>query len=149
MPSLTVLLCSEWNLILWYFPNTDLPANPENLHVVNTEKGQISLAWTPTKETADAPVDGYVIEIASGISNDFQEIGKVEGNTLCTFDATGLKEGQKYNFRIKSQNRSGTSSGYATLDKPVVASKFGKGFLFILFPDSVNFTFLSSVSSLQ
>ena len=71
-------------------------------------------------------MDGYVIEIASGISNDFQEIGQVEGNTLCTFDATGLKEGQKYNFRIKSQNRTGTSSGYATLDKSVVASEFGK-----------------------
>ena len=79
----------------------------------------------PAKETATVPVDGYVIEMAEGDSKNFVEVAKVDGGT-CTFDATGLKDGEKYNFRIKAQNQTGTSERSAQLDKPATASALGK-----------------------
>ncbi len=105
---------------------SELPPNPENLQVVSTDKGRISLAWQPAKEALDAPVDGYLIEMAPGNSKDFQEVGRIEGNDMCVFDANGLKEGQKYNFRVKALNQRGTSPGFASLDKPVAASPMGE-----------------------
>ena len=81
----------------------------------------------PAKETATAPVDGYVIELAEGDSENFVEVAKVDGGT-CTFDATGLKDGEKYNFRIKAQNQAGTSERCTQLDKPVTAESVGKEF---------------------
>lgn len=99
------------------------PNNPANVHVVTTDRGKISLSWQPAVETANAPVEDYIIEVAKEGSNDFAEIAKVSKNT-CHFDATGLEDGQKYNFRIKAQNQCGTSSGTA-LDKPIIASPLG------------------------
>ena len=95
------------------------------MHVVGTDFGSISLEWMPAKETATTPVDGYVIEMAEGDSGNFVEVAKVDGGT-CKFDATGLKDGQRYNFRIKAENRAGTSERCAQLDKPATASALGK-----------------------
>ena len=89
-----------------------------------TDKGHISLEWLPAKETVKAPVDGYIIEMSTGDGNDFVEVGKVDGMT-CSFDAEGLQEGQKYNFRVKAENQSGTSIG-TQLDKGVTATAIGK-----------------------
>ena len=67
------------------------------------------------------PVDGYIIEMATGDGNDeFKQIGRVDGNT-CYFDAVSLTNGEKYSFRIRTQNPSGTSEGFAQLDEPVTA----------------------------
>ena len=111
------------------FKSTDLltgiPSSPQNLHVVETDSGRISLEWKPSIETATAPVDEYIIEMAEGNSKNFVEVAKVDGGT-CTFDATGLKDGQKYNFRIKAQNQAGTSERSAQLDKPATTSAVGK-----------------------
>ena len=108
-----------------YIGPTGRPKNPENLHVVGTNKGQVSLAWEPPKDTTNAPVDGYIIEIATGDSLNFTEFGRVDGKT-CSYDATGLKEGQKYNFRLRAVNPVGTSPGGIQLDRPIVASSVGK-----------------------
>lgn len=58
-------------------------------------------------------------------SEDFVEIARVNGKT-CKFEASDLEDGEKYFFRIKAFNSSGTSGGSAELDKAVVASKLGK-----------------------
>ena len=94
---------------------------------MSTDKGMISLAWEAPKEKLKAPVDGYVIEMITGYSNEFEEFAKVVCDTL-TYEATGLKNGQKYNFRIKAENCSGSSSG-VQLEKAVVAAppSVGKG----------------------
>ena len=106
-------------------PYVDPPFSPENLQVVNTDSGCISLKWKPAQEMEKAPIDGYIIEMATGDSKDFIEVATVNGK-MCTFDATDLKDGQKYNFRIKACNSSGISNGSTKLDKPVLASSFGK-----------------------
>ena len=97
------------------------PFSPENLLVTSIEKDRISLAWQPAKETATIPVDGYLVEMTTGDADDFKQVGRVDGNT-CHFDATGLQNGEKYNFRIRTQNPSGTSEGFAQLDSPVIAA---------------------------
>ena len=81
--------------------------------------------WQLAKETSNTPVEGYIIEMAKGDSKHFTEVARVDGGT-CKFDATELKDGEMYNFRIKAQNPAGTSAGSAQLDKPVIASAVGK-----------------------
>ena len=105
--------------------NLGPPSSAENLHVVNTDKGSVSLEWQPAKETSITPVDGYIIEMSKDDSNDFTEVARVDGRT-CKFDATELKDGEMYNFRVKSLNQAGISTGSAQLDKPVIASAVGK-----------------------
>ena len=74
------------------------PSNPNNLHVESTGEGHISLAWQPVEETAKAPVDGYFIEMATGDSKNFKQVGKIEGRNMCKFYMTDLKDGEKYVF---------------------------------------------------
>ena len=97
------------------------PFSPENLLVTSIEKDRISLAWQPAKETATIPVDGYLVEMTTGDADDFKQVGRVDGNT-CHFDVAGLQNGEKYNFRIRTQNPSGTSEGFAQQDFPVIAA---------------------------
>ncbi len=108
-------------------PCADPPSSPENLHVLGTDTGQISLQWQPAKSTEKSPVDVYVVEMATGDRKDFVEVARVDGKT-CRFDATDLQDGQKYNFHVKARNSAGNSDGSAQLDKPVIASKIGKAF---------------------
>ena len=96
--------------------------------MVGTNKGEVSLAWQAPKDASNAPVENYIIEIATGDSANFAEFGRVKGQNF-TFDASGLKDGQKYNFRVRAQNVVGTSAGGAQLDKPVIASAIGKNLL--------------------
>ena len=99
------------------------PSKPENLHVVKTDNGQISIAWEPPNDIPNAytPVEGYIIEMATGLKDNFAEVGRVNGN-ICYFNATGLKNGKKYNFRVRAHNSAGISSAYAQLDEPAVAT---------------------------
>ena len=94
---------------------------------MSTNKGSISMEWQPAKETSITPVDEYIIEMSKGGNKDFTEVARVDSGT-CKFDATGLKDGEKYNFRVKSVNRADSSVGSAQLDKPVIASAVGKRF---------------------
>ncbi len=98
--------------------------------MVNTDKGRISIEWLPAKETVISPVDRYIVEMSVGDGQRFTEVGKVVGTT-CHFDANGLTEGEKYNFRIKAENQAGTS-GTIQLEKPAVASSVGER-TFLLF----------------
>ncbi len=62
--------------------------------------------------------------MATGDSGDFVPIATVDSGQ-CGFEAAGLQNGEKYRFRLKARNQSGTSSGVALQD-PVVASPLGK-----------------------
>ena len=99
------------------------PSCPEDLRVVDVDTGRISLAWEPPKEIPNAytPVDGYIIEMATGVKDNFMEIDRVDGNT-CNFEAAGLKDNKKYNFRIRPYNAAGISNAFVRLDEPVIAS---------------------------
>ena len=133
MCSTGLILCNRRVYLVLFAPNISsdlgLPSSPEDLHVVSTDFGSISLEWMPAKETATTPVDGYVIEMAEGDSENFVEVAKVNGYT-CKFEVTNLQDGQKYNFRVKGENRAGTSERCAQLDKPAIASAVGKEFRF-------------------
>ena len=114
------------NSFIHFYLMIGKPSCPENLHVVWTDKGCVSLEWQPGKERSLTPVDGYIIEMAEDDSKDFTEVGRVDGGT-CKFDAIGLQDGQKYNFQVKAENQTGTSEGSVQLGKPVIASEVGKG----------------------
>ena len=84
------------------------------------------LAWNPPRHDGGAPITGYIIEMAPGSSMEFVEIATIDGST-CKYEATELREGQSYNFRIKAQNCAGTSADGVKLREPVTASpSYGK-----------------------
>ena len=88
-----------------------------------TDKGFIAVAWEAPQDTPNAytPVDGYIIEMATGVKDNFVKVAEVDGDTR-NFTATGLKDGKKYNFRIRAKNSAGVSSAYDQLAKPVKAT---------------------------
>ncbi len=98
------------------------PSKPENLDVVRTDKGLISIAWDPPKDIPNAytPVGGYVIEMATGVKDNFVQVAEVDANVR-EFTATGLKDEKKYNFRVRAKNEAGVSEAYNQLKKPVKA----------------------------
>ena len=96
---------------------------------MTTDKGSVTLEWQPAVDAVNAPVEEYLIEVSKRDSTNFTEVGRLDGKQ-CKFKATCLEPGQKYYFRIKAYNQSGTSSG-ATLDRPVVASPIGKDSSFL------------------
>ena len=105
---------------------TEAPSSPEKLHVLHTDKGRVTLAWNPPRYDGGASTTGYIIEMAPGNSIDFVEIATIDGNT-CKYEATELRDGQIYNFRIKAQNCAGISRDGAKLNEPVTASPtYGK-----------------------
>ena len=69
---------------------------------------------------------GYILQAAPAGTDNFEDIAKVDAKTS-QCEASGLKEGQEYMFRLKAENSAGSSEDSAQLDKPVKASpKIGK-----------------------
>ena len=100
-------------------------------------------------DTTEAPVKKYVIEMAVEGSTDFKQIATVDANKN-KIDIKGLKDGQRYSFRIRGQNQAGTSPGYAQLEKPVIASVIGKNDCqYIVGNHSLNLDFVKTVTSFE
>ena len=100
---------------------TDPPSAPKDLSVTNTDSGKVTLEWQAPAKDGGSPITGYIIQMAPKKSKDYVGVGKVDGNTT-QYEATGLKEGAEYMFRVKAENVEGTSAESAKLEKPVKAS---------------------------
>ena len=126
-PLMSLLIPSNCTVVpLSYLSRTEPPSSPEKLRVLHTDRGRVTLAWNPPRYDGGAPTTGYIIEMAPGSSTDFVEIATIDGNT-CKYEATELRDGQIYNFRIKAQNCAGISRDGAKLNEPVTASpSYGK-----------------------
>ncbi len=112
-----------------YFPVCLLPeppSAPQDLSLINTGSGKVTLSWKPPSNNGGSPVTGYILQAAPAGTDNFEDIAKVNAKTS-QYEALGLQEGKEYMFRIKAENSAGTSEDSAQLDKPVKASpKIGK-----------------------
>ncbi|XP_076817561.1 myosin-binding protein C, slow-type-like [Clavelina lepadiformis] len=85
----------------------DKPPPPSG-EIAVSEVGQdfAEFSWNPPIDDK-VPVDNYIIE-AKDKSGKWKQIAKVPTDST-SYKATGLKEGQEYQFRVKSANEEGQS----------------------------------------
>ena len=143
---MSLLIPSNCTLVpLSYLSYTEPPSSPEKLQVLYTDRGRVTLGWNPPRYDGGAPTTGYIIEMAPGSSVDFVEIATIDGNT-CKYEATELRDGQMYNFRIKAQNCAGISREGAKLNEPVTASpSYGKTTVITWIASNTMYSVLGSV----
>ncbi|CAJ0936046.1 unnamed protein product, partial [Mesorhabditis belari] len=85
----------------------DKPGKPGQPEVTDWDKDHVDLKWTPPKDDGGAPLENYVIEVKDEFSPNWKEIKTVPaGQTEASVN--GLKEGEKYTFRIRAKNKAGT-----------------------------------------
>lgn len=99
---MSMYLCST-NMI--YF--TDVPGRPgEPLDVVDVYADRCSLLWDRPKDDGGSPIKNYVVEMKDSEKDDFEGVCTTEDLEV---DVTGLKEGHRYQFRVKAVNDQGVS----------------------------------------
>ena len=86
-----------------------------------------------------SPVTGYLIEMRSPPSIEYDTVGRVEADTT-TFTADNLKEGAKYYFRVRAENPAGISESGAELKKPAIAKMpYGELITSLFFRSSISY----------
>ncbi|CAJ0587388.1 unnamed protein product, partial [Mesorhabditis spiculigera] len=84
----------------------DKPGKPGQPEPTDWDKDHVDLKWTPPKEDGGAPIEGYIIEVKDEFSPNWKEAKTVPaGQTEAS--VTGLREGEKYQFRIRAKNKAG------------------------------------------
>lgn len=89
-------------------PEEKGPKPPENLRAKVEATDSIKLQWTAPEETTENQLTGYIIEMKSESDADFAVVGEVAPKKHSHI-VTGLEEGHKYEFRVKSQTVEGLS----------------------------------------
>ncbi|CAD6198887.1 unnamed protein product, partial [Caenorhabditis auriculariae] len=74
--------------------------------ITDWDKDHVDLEWKPPANDGGAPVEEYVVEMKDEFSPFWNEVAHVPAGTT---NATvgNLKEGSKYEFRIRAKNRAG------------------------------------------
>lgn len=98
----------------------DAPDAPRDLTVTGTNKGQITVRWAKPKFDGGSPITAYVIDIRCPPNPEYENVGKVDGETN-TFTVDDLKDGGKYYVRVRAENPAGLSESAAELKKAAVA----------------------------
>ncbi|PAV56317.1 hypothetical protein WR25_15732 isoform E [Diploscapter pachys] len=84
----------------------DKPGKPGAPDVTDWDKDHVDLAWKPPANDGGAPIEEYIIEMKDEFSPFWNECAKVPADkTNCTVG--NLKEGAKYEFRVKAKNKAG------------------------------------------
>uniref|UniRef100_A0AC35TXM9 Ig-like domain-containing protein n=1 Tax=Rhabditophanes sp. KR3021 TaxID=114890 RepID=A0AC35TXM9_9BILA len=79
------------------------PGTPE---ITDWDADRVTLAWQKPEKDGGAPITDYIIEKKSKQSKDWVECGKVGGDET-EAEIKGLKEGEKYEFRVVASNKAG------------------------------------------
>ena len=95
------------------------PSAPKNLCVTKTEPSSVTLEWKNPKANGKSPPTTYVIEAKSDRQKGYDVIARVSSEAT-TYKATGLEEGQKYMFKVKSENQYGLSEKAAKLKEAIL-----------------------------
>uniref|UniRef100_A0A915KJE1 Twitchin n=1 Tax=Romanomermis culicivorax TaxID=13658 RepID=A0A915KJE1_ROMCU len=85
----------------------DEPDAPEKPEVVDWDRDRIDIKWQAPKNNGGSPITHYEIERKEKGSPNWVPCGKSAGTN---FSATGLREGQEYEFRVIAVNAAGPSA---------------------------------------
>lgn len=96
----------------------DPPGAPQNLAVPQVDRDQVTLTWEAPETDGGSEITDYIIEAKGPKDSDFYILAKVDSSRL-KYTATGLRPGQKYEFRVKAKNSAGVSQFHAELSEAV------------------------------
>eukprot|EP00061_Rhincodon_typus_P017001 g45496.t1 len=96
----------------------DVPGPVQNLKVIDTSDGEVSLAWDEPETDGGSRIIGYVVERRDVLRKTWTLVTDHADNT--EFTVTGLQKGVEYLFRISARNRIGTGEPVET-ETPVEA----------------------------
>ena len=85
------------------FTITDKPGEPGVPEITEIRKETCELSWQAPSSDGGAPITGYVVERRTGI----HWIPMKEKATTTSYTVKGLKEGNKYEFRVVAENKAG------------------------------------------
>ncbi|CAH1802732.1 unnamed protein product [Owenia fusiformis] len=86
----------------------DVPGAP-GMPDASISKDEATIVWSPPYDDGRSPITNYTLEMR--VVGDFRwkTVNKDEVLTKTTYNMTGLKEGEEYEFRVFAENRAGHS----------------------------------------
>ncbi|XP_061631446.1 myomesin-3 isoform X1 [Phyllopteryx taeniolatus] len=82
------------------------PASPLLVQVSDVNKDYVFLTWQPPSADGSSPVEGYYIERCDLSQGQWVRCN-VHPQKACHYPVLGLKEGARYQFRVRAVNRAG------------------------------------------
>lgn len=83
------------------------PGCPTNVHVVDTTKNSVTLAWSKPIYDGGCEIQGYSVEITKADEEEWTICTPPSGVNVCKFTITKLIEHQEYKVRICAINKLG------------------------------------------
>uniref|UniRef100_A0A8B9H217 Titin n=1 Tax=Astyanax mexicanus TaxID=7994 RepID=A0A8B9H217_ASTMX len=83
------------------------PGAPINVHVIDTTKSSISLAWGKPLNDGGSPVQGYIVEICKAEEEEWSMCTPPTGLRVNKFEITKLTEHQEYKIQVCAINKLG------------------------------------------
>lgn len=86
----------------------DVPGKPQGPLTYSNISGEaITLHWSPPKDDGGSPITNYVIE-KKNKTGEWEKVGQA---LQLSFRVRNLQNGNKYEFRVRSENQYGLSDG--------------------------------------
>uniref|UniRef100_A0A672HCA0 Myomesin 3 n=2 Tax=Salarias fasciatus TaxID=181472 RepID=A0A672HCA0_SALFA len=82
------------------------PASPLAVQVADINKDYVFLIWQPPSADGSSPVEGYIIERCDLGLGEWERCN-VNIQKMCYYPVSGLKEGTRYQFRVRAVNKAG------------------------------------------
>lgn len=104
----------------------DVPSAPRGpLDVSGMTDTTLVLTWLAPTSDGGSPLTEYLVERREVSKKAWQKVGSTDGKTL-NIEATGLKKGTSYNFRITAQNELGYGPPFSPEDVIIAGKKLSK-----------------------
>lgn len=84
----------------------DKPGKTSAPEVTDWDKDHVDLEWKPPANDGGAPIEEYVVEMKDEFSPFWNEVAHVPASQT-NATVANLKEGSKYEFRIRAKNKAG------------------------------------------
>lgn len=99
------------------------PGPPGSLEVADVDSDEVTLNWAKPRKDGGSKITGYVVEYKPANSDEW-----IKGPTTKEPTATvsGLRKGEKYNFRVSAKNSAGTGEPSQATRPVLCKPKYGE-----------------------